>query len=76
MGVQNVWNFRFNTPDPVQLAANPWEGVMHTSDLYFLFDGEIILEMCIIQVELIACYRNRYKVSIIYCQDAWTRDQD
>jgi len=39
MGVQNVWNFRFNTPDPVQLAANPWEGVMHTSDLYFLFDG-------------------------------------
>ncbi|KAG8983449.1 hypothetical protein FRB94_008427 [Tulasnella sp. JGI-2019a] len=36
---QAAYNYRFNTPDPVQLAANPWKGVMHTSDLYFLFDG-------------------------------------
>jgi len=38
-GVENVFNFRFNAPDPVLLAAAPYEGVMHTSDLYFLFDG-------------------------------------
>ncbi len=25
--------------DPVQLASNPYTGVMHTSELYFLFDG-------------------------------------
>jgi hypothetical protein len=31
--------YRWNTPDPVQLAAAPYKGVMHTSDLYFLFDG-------------------------------------
>ena len=30
---------RWNTPDPVQLAAAPYKGVMHTSELYFLFDG-------------------------------------
>jgi len=38
-GVKRVWNYRFNTPDPVQLDARPWEGAMHTSDLYYLFDG-------------------------------------
>lgn len=38
-GVKRVWTYRFNTPDPVQLAANPWEGVMHTSELFYLFDG-------------------------------------
>ncbi|CCL99517.1 uncharacterized protein FIBRA_01535 [Fibroporia radiculosa] len=38
-GYENVYNYRFNTPDPVQLAANPWEGVMHTSELFFLFQG-------------------------------------
>ncbi|RSH93215.1 hypothetical protein EHS25_007569 [Saitozyma podzolica] len=31
--------YRWNTPDPVQLAAAPYKGVMHTSELYFLFDG-------------------------------------
>jgi hypothetical protein len=36
---KNVYNYRFNTPDPVQLAAAPWKGVMHTSELFFLFDG-------------------------------------
>ncbi|KZT11579.1 carboxyesterase [Laetiporus sulphureus 93-53] len=38
-GRTDVYNYRFNTPDPVQLAANPWEGVMHTSELFFLFQG-------------------------------------
>lgn len=41
-GVTRVWTYRFDTPDPVQLAAQPWEGVMHTSELYFLFDGELV----------------------------------
>ncbi|WWC92866.1 uncharacterized protein L201_007827 [Kwoniella dendrophila CBS 6074] len=36
---QPAYLFRWNTPDPVQLAANPYKGVMHTSELYFLFDG-------------------------------------
>ncbi|KLO11372.1 alpha/beta-hydrolase [Schizopora paradoxa] len=39
-GVGNVFNFRFNTPDPVLLAETPYEGVMHTSDIYYLFDGK------------------------------------
>ncbi|TFY63048.1 hypothetical protein EVJ58_g3474 [Rhodofomes roseus] len=38
-GIAAVYNYRWNTPDPVQLAKNPWEGVMHTSDLFFLFNG-------------------------------------
>ncbi|OSX56176.1 hypothetical protein POSPLADRAFT_1160806 [Postia placenta MAD-698-R-SB12] len=38
-GRTDAYNYRFNTPDPVQLAANPWEGVMHTSELFFLFQG-------------------------------------
>ncbi|KIJ63786.1 hypothetical protein HYDPIDRAFT_155304 [Hydnomerulius pinastri MD-312] len=38
-GVSNVYTYRWNAPDPVLLAAAPYEGVMHTSDLYFLFDG-------------------------------------
>ncbi|WWC65908.1 uncharacterized protein I303_108530 [Kwoniella dejecticola CBS 10117] len=36
---QPAYLFRWNTPDPVQLAASPYKGVMHTSELYFLFDG-------------------------------------
>ncbi|WRT69771.1 uncharacterized protein IL334_006762 [Kwoniella shivajii] len=36
---QPAYLFRWNTPDPVQLAATPYKGVMHTSELYFLFDG-------------------------------------
>lgn len=36
---KDAYNYRFNTPDPVQFAANVWKGVMHTSELYFLFDG-------------------------------------
>ncbi|EIM87679.1 alpha/beta-hydrolase [Stereum hirsutum FP-91666 SS1] len=38
-GVENVFSFRWNTPNPVLLAASPYLGVMHTSDLYYLFDG-------------------------------------
>lgn len=25
--------------DPIQLASSPWKGSMHTSDLYYLFQG-------------------------------------
>ncbi|EJD05094.1 alpha/beta-hydrolase [Fomitiporia mediterranea MF3/22] len=38
-GSSNVFTFRFNSPNPVLLAETPWEGVMHTSDLFYLFDG-------------------------------------
>ncbi|THH05598.1 hypothetical protein EW145_g4680 [Phellinidium pouzarii] len=38
-GVQNLFTFRFNAPSPVLLSETPYEGVMHTSDLFFLFDG-------------------------------------
>ncbi|KAL5524123.1 hypothetical protein ACEPAG_8296 [Sanghuangporus baumii] len=38
-GVQNVFTFRFNSPNPVELAETPFEGVMHTSDLFYLFSG-------------------------------------
>ncbi|KAL0958487.1 hypothetical protein HGRIS_000627 [Hohenbuehelia grisea] len=38
-GERNVFSFRWNAPDAVLFAANPFQGVMHTSDLYFLFDG-------------------------------------
>ncbi|KAI0322569.1 alpha/beta-hydrolase [Amylostereum chailletii] len=38
-GATNVFTFRWNAPNPVLLTETPYEGVMHTSDLYFLFDG-------------------------------------
>jgi hypothetical protein len=41
LGVARAFNFRWNTPDPVQYAANPYKGVMHTSDLFFLFNGNV-----------------------------------
>ncbi|KAI5451352.1 hypothetical protein NCC49_001945 [Naganishia albida] len=34
-----AFNYRWNTPDPIQLASSPWKGSMHTSDLYYLFQG-------------------------------------
>ncbi|KJA26921.1 hypothetical protein HYPSUDRAFT_132202 [Hypholoma sublateritium FD-334 SS-4] len=37
--VQNVFAYAWNAPDPVLYNANPYLGAMHTSDLYFLFDG-------------------------------------
>lgn len=38
-GRKNVYAFRFNVPNPVTLAVNPWQGVMHASDVYYLFNG-------------------------------------
>ncbi|KAG8744867.1 hypothetical protein FRC12_014715 [Ceratobasidium sp. 428] len=38
-GRKNVYAFRFNVPNPIALAASPWQGVMHASDVYYLFDG-------------------------------------
>ncbi|CAE6527139.1 unnamed protein product [Rhizoctonia solani] len=38
-GRKNVYTFRFNVPNPVTLAVNPWQGVMHASDVYYLFNG-------------------------------------
>ncbi|KAF7328612.1 Carboxylic ester hydrolase [Mycena sanguinolenta] len=38
-GVENVFAFSWNAPDPVLFAQTPYRGAAHTSDLYFLFDG-------------------------------------
>lgn len=38
-GKKSVYNYRWDTPDPVLNAAAPWKGVLHTSDLFFLFNG-------------------------------------
>ncbi|KAJ7599209.1 Alpha/Beta hydrolase protein [Mycena floridula] len=38
-GVQNVFSYAWNVPDPVLYNANPYLGAMHISDLYFLFEG-------------------------------------
>ncbi|KAF8875157.1 alpha/beta-hydrolase [Infundibulicybe gibba] len=38
-GVGNVFSFSWNAPDTVLYNANPYLGAMHTSDLYYLFDG-------------------------------------
>ncbi|KAF4586560.1 hypothetical protein EYR38_010839 [Pleurotus pulmonarius] len=42
-GVDNVFMFRWNSPHAVLFEETPFEGVMHTSDLYFLFDGTVRL---------------------------------
>jgi len=38
-GVENVFAFSWNAPDTVLFNAQPFLGAMHTSDLYYLFDG-------------------------------------
>ncbi|KAL0576629.1 hypothetical protein V5O48_005359 [Marasmius crinis-equi] len=38
-GMKNVYSFAWNAPDRVLYDARPYLGAMHTSDLYFLFDG-------------------------------------
>ncbi|KDR72700.1 hypothetical protein GALMADRAFT_270656 [Galerina marginata CBS 339.88] len=38
-GVKNVYAYSWNAPDTVLYNANPYLGAMHTSDLYYLFDG-------------------------------------
>ncbi|KAF5380772.1 hypothetical protein D9757_007114 [Collybiopsis confluens] len=35
----NVFSYAWNAPDTVLYNAHPYLGAMHTSDLYFLFDG-------------------------------------
>ncbi|KAJ3729523.1 Alpha/Beta hydrolase protein [Lentinula raphanica] len=37
--VQNVYSYAWNAPDTVLYNERPYLGAMHTSDLYFLFDG-------------------------------------
>ncbi|TFL00758.1 Alpha/Beta hydrolase protein [Pterulicium gracile] len=37
--VDPAYLFRWNSPNPVLYQAEPWRGVMHTSDLFFLFNG-------------------------------------
>ncbi|KAF9486762.1 hypothetical protein BDN71DRAFT_884089 [Pleurotus eryngii] len=39
-GVDNVFTFRWKSPHGVLFEETPFEGVMHTSDQYFLFDGK------------------------------------
>jgi len=38
-GVKNVYSYTWNAPDTVLYNVNPYLGAMHTSDLYYLFDG-------------------------------------
>ncbi|KAG7086873.1 hypothetical protein E1B28_002794 [Marasmius oreades] len=38
-GLKNVYSFAWDAPDRVLYDARPYLGAMHTSDLYFLFDG-------------------------------------
>ncbi|KAF9071773.1 alpha/beta-hydrolase [Rhodocollybia butyracea] len=37
--VESVFSYAWNVPDTVLFNAHPYLGAMHTSDLYFLFDG-------------------------------------
>jgi hypothetical protein len=48
LGMKQTYNYRWNTPDPVQLAAAPWKGVLHTSDLFFLFNGTKYVLNCLV----------------------------
>ncbi|KAJ7691010.1 Alpha/Beta hydrolase protein [Mycena rosella] len=38
-GVNNVFSFSWNAPDTVLFNQDPFRGAVHTSDLYYLFDG-------------------------------------
>ncbi|KAJ7489622.1 Alpha/Beta hydrolase protein [Mycena galericulata] len=38
-GLKNVFAYSWDAPDTVLFNATPFLGAMHTSDLYFLFDG-------------------------------------
>ncbi|KAJ3880252.1 alpha/beta-hydrolase [Lentinula edodes] len=42
--VESVFSYAWNAPDTVLFDAKPYLGAMHTSDLYFLFDGTNTLE--------------------------------
>ena len=39
----NTFFLRFKSPNPVLFAMTPFEGVMHTSDLFYLFSGKGVL---------------------------------
>ncbi|KAJ7021976.1 alpha/beta-hydrolase [Mycena alexandri] len=39
-GVENIFSYSWNAPDTVIFNATPYRGAAHTSDLYYLFDGE------------------------------------
>ncbi|KAF9021626.1 alpha/beta-hydrolase [Hymenopellis radicata] len=41
-GRTRVYFYEWNAPDAVLYQASPYLGAMHTSDLYFLFDGKFI----------------------------------
>ncbi|KAK7046454.1 carboxylic ester hydrolase [Favolaschia claudopus] len=38
-GVKNVYSYSWNAPDTVLFEQTPYRGAAHTSDLYYLFDG-------------------------------------
>lgn len=38
-GSRNTYSYRFNVPNPVVRASNPYMGAMHASDVYYLFNG-------------------------------------
>ncbi|KAJ4495367.1 Alpha/Beta hydrolase protein [Lentinula lateritia] len=40
--VESVFSYAWNAPDTVLFDAKPYLGAMHTSDLYFLFDGNTL----------------------------------
>ncbi|KAJ6468134.1 Alpha/Beta hydrolase protein [Mycena vitilis] len=40
-GVKNVYSFSWNAPDTVIFDETPFRGAVHTSDLYYLFDGNM-----------------------------------
>ncbi|PVF95225.1 alpha/beta-hydrolase [Serendipita vermifera] len=39
LGGRNVYSYRFNVPNPITRATNPYMGAMHASDVYYLFNG-------------------------------------
>ncbi|KAJ7773978.1 Alpha/Beta hydrolase protein [Mycena metata] len=38
-GVENIFSYSWNAPDTVLFNQAPYRGAVHTSDLYYLFDG-------------------------------------
>ncbi|KAL1736681.1 Alpha/Beta hydrolase protein [Schizophyllum commune] len=40
--VSSVYTYSWDVPDTVLHEKDPWKGAMHTSDLYFLFQGDTI----------------------------------
>ncbi|KAG8865569.1 hypothetical protein FRC20_009688 [Serendipita sp. 405] len=38
-GRKEVYSYRFDVPNPVVRASNPYMGAMHASDVYYMFNG-------------------------------------